>query len=342
MASFDQEFARLFLEICRYTYASQFSDADNRRDKEDALTWINNTGGLITGEPIVIASGKTSVASVSPYPDKNVISYMGTKTQFDNIQNAIASGEDWTQNFEVNLVPFKLSQDEAGEGYPANVDLDNLGGRVHEGFLEELRTVQAKIVLELFRNGGRERPVYVTGHSQGGAEAALATRALQAGGFNVAATYTFGAPRAGDQGFVESVPSSIPVHRIEFGDDIVPHVPPALPNDYAKTIVDALLHIPFLKDENRNFLKLLQKSVDQNAYFGLGNLCYGSNKTKAIRVDMPAHEEAALFYDRVWSLIRHPERWGEHHHLDGTKEEVSKGRKGNYTALVSDFQIVAD
>ena len=43
---------------------------------------------------------------------------------------------------------------------------------MHEGFLEELRTVQAKIVLELFRNGGRERPVYVTGHSQGGAEAA--------------------------------------------------------------------------------------------------------------------------------------------------------------------------
>jgi len=341
VANFDQDLARLFLEICRFTYASQFGDAENKSDKDDALEWIKNTGGLLTAEPIVVTGSKTSVACVSPYPDKNIVSYMGTKTQFDNIPDALDSGQDWGQNFEANLVPFKLTQEEIGEGYPADLNLDNLGGRVHEGFLEELRAVQAKVVSELFKYGGRDRPVYITGHSQGGAEAALATRALQAGAFSVVETYTFGAPRPGDKDFVESVPASLPVHRIEFGDDIVPHVPPALPGDYAKTIVDSLLHIPFLKDNNRNFLKLLQQSVEQNAYVALGNLCYGSNKTKAIRVDLPAREEAALFYDRLWSLIRHPERWGDHHHLAGTLEEVSNGQKGNYTALVSDFQIVS-
>lgn len=340
MADFNRNLARLFLEICRFTYASQFNDAKNNSDKDDAMKWIKDNGGLITDTPIVITSGKTSVACVSPYPDKNVVSYMGTKTEFDNIQNSIDSGEDWTQNFEVNFVPFKLSPQEIGEGYPAGVNLDDLGGKVHEGFLEELRAVQAKVVLELFKNGGRDKPVYVTGHSQGGAEAALATRALQAGGFPVVETYTYGAPRSGDSAFVESVPASISVHRLEFGDDIVPHVPPMLLGQYSKTIVDALLQIPFLKDENRNFLRFLQKTADENAYVALGNLCYGSNKTKAIRVDLSVEEEAALFYDRLWSLIRHPERWGEHHHLDGTKEEVSKGQKGNYTALVSNFQLV--
>jgi len=342
VATFDQKLARLCLEICRYTYSSQFSDAGNESKKDDALKWVKNNSNFSTNEPIVIKSGMTSVACVSTYPDKNVVSYMGTKTQFDNVQDAFESGKDWLQNFEANLVPFKMSQAEIGEGHPADLNLNDLGGRVHEGFLEELRAVQAEVVLELFKHGGRDTPVVVTGHSQGGAEAALATRALQAGGFNVAETYTFGAPRAGDKAFVKSVPASLPVHRIEFGDDIVPHVPPIVPGDYAKTIVDALLHIPFLKDQNRNFLKLLQKSVNENTYAALGNLCYGSNKTKALRVDISAQEEMALFYDRVWSLIRHPERWGDHHHLEGTKEQVDKGHKGNYTALVTNFQIVTN
>jgi len=342
VATFDQNLARLCLEICRYTYASQYDTKNNKKAQQDALQWIKQSGDLLTPEPIVVSSGLTSVACISAYPDKNIVSYMGTKTQFDNIQYAVESGKDWTQNLEANLIPFKLSQHEIGEGHPANVDLDNLGGKVHEGFLEELRAIQAKVVLELFKNGGRDRPVYITGHSQGGAEAALATRALAAGGFPVAETYTFGSPRVGDKDFVASIPASIPVHRIEFGDDIVPHVPPVVPGDYAKTIVDALMHIPFLNDQNRKFLQMLQNSYNKTAYAALGTLCYGSNKTKALRVDLSAQEEAALFYDRLWSLIRHPERWGDHHHLEGTNKEVSKGLKGNYTALVSNFKIVLE
>jgi len=304
------------------------------------LQWIKDAGGIINNAPIVITSGMTSVACVALYPDKNIVSYMGTKTQFDNIKDAFESGKDWIQNFEANLVPFKMSQTEIGEGHPVNLNLNDLGGKVHEGFLEELRAVQAKVVLELFKNGGRAKPVYVTGHSQGGAEAALATRALQAGGFNVVETYTFGAPRAGDKAFVDSVPVSLPVHRIEFGDDIVPHVPPLLPGEKAKAIVDGLLLFPLLNDANRNFLKLLQNSLNNNSYAALGTLCYGSNKTKAIRVDMSAQQESDLFYDRVWSLIRHPERWGDHHHLAGTNKQEEEGHKGNYTVLVSEFQIV--
>jgi triacylglycerol lipase len=340
MMTFDRGFARLLLEICRYTYATGFSDEDNTADKNDALSWIKKIGGLTTDEPILLNGSKTSVACIASYPDRNIVAYMGTKTQFDTIDNAIASSKDWTQNFEARPVPFKLTSEQLGNGHPQNVDKDNLGGRVHEGFFEELCAVQAKVVAKLLELGGRNRPLFVTGHSQGGAEAALATRALLAGGFSVVSTYTFAAPRPGNLEFTKSIPATLPVHRIEFGDDIVPHLPPTLIGKEAQKIVRDLKLLPFLPEKAKNLLNLVQRTNAGNGFNGLGTLCYGSHKTKALRIDLSSEEEAALFYDRLWSLVRHPERWAEHHHLAGTTVEVSKGIKGNYTALVSDFQIV--
>jgi hypothetical protein len=102
-----------------------------------------------TDEPILLNGSKTSVACIASYPDRNIVAYMGTKTQFDTIDNAIASSKDWTQNFEARPVPFKLTSEQLGNGHPQNVDKDNLGGRVHEGFFEELCAVQDKVVAKL-------------------------------------------------------------------------------------------------------------------------------------------------------------------------------------------------
>lgn len=340
MAGFDNEFARLLLEICRYTYAAGFDDERNAGAKQDSLKWIQGAGGMTASEPTVLRGSPTSVACLVSYPDKNVVAYMGTKTQFNTPENAAASAKDWGQNLEARLAPFRLTHEQLGVAPDQVPDGDGLGGRVHDGFLEELAAVQGLVVAELMKRGGKARPLCVTGHSQGGAEAALATRAFLAGGFQVAETYTFAAPRAGNAAFVSSVPASLPVHRIEFGDDIVPHVPPTLINKQAEPIVRGLAAAPFLGHRVRGLLEGLLKVGDRNAFCGLGTLCYGSNKTKAIRIDLSAADEAALFYDRVWSLARHPERWAEHHHLAGTTEEAKAGVKGNYTALVSDFTVV--
>lgn len=340
MTRFDRGFARLLLEICRYTYAAGFNDAANADDKHDALNWIRKTGGLTTDEPTILHGSKTSVACIASYRDWNIVAYMGTKTQFDNIGNAIASGKDWTQNFEAAPVRFTLTSEQLGEGHPPAVDTNDLGGRVHQGFLEELSAVQDQVVATLLQRGGRSRPVCVTGHSQGGAEAALATRALLAGGFPVGSVYTFAAPRPGNLEFTKSVPATLPIHRIEFGDDIVPHVPPALLSDEARKIIAGLKGLPLLPKEVQNLLDFFQRANMETGFTGLGTLCYGSHKTKALRVDISAEQEAALLYDRLWSLVRHPERWADHHHLAGTSEETKKGLKGNYTALVSDFAVV--
>jgi len=339
--TFDRVFARLLLELCRYTYAAGFNDQENAGDKQDALAWIRSSGGLLTDEPTMLFGSKTSVACVASYPDRNIVAYMGTKTQFNTLENAISSIEDWHENIETLLVPFKLSSDHLGADHPPIKDKDNLGGKVHKGFLEQLTEVQAQVAATLLSNGGRGRPVFVTGHSQGGAEAALATRALLAGGFPVVSTYTFAAPRPGNLTFIKSIPETLPIHRIEFGDDIVPHVPPILIGEKAQKIIGWLKLLPGLPGQARSILDFLEKAKDGTGFASLGKLCYGSNKTQALRVDLSVEQEEALFYDRVYSLARHMDHWAEHHHLAGTSEDVKNGKKGNYTVLVSDFQIVS-
>jgi Lipase (class 3) len=338
MLTFDRQFARLLLEICRYTYSVAFSDKEDKGDLQDSLDEILKYGTPNGNAPTALKGSTTSVACVTSYPDKNIVSYMGTKTKFDTKDNAIASLQDWLKNFSAAPVKFKLSHDQLGKDHPQDIDVDNLGGLVHEGFLEELSAVQDQVVETLLSRGGRGCPVYITGHSQGGAEAALAIRALLAGGFPVVATYTFAAPRAGDIDFKKSIPATLPIHRIEFGDDIVPHVPPKLVGELSKSIVSGLASLPILSDDAKDLLTFIQTQAI-HGYTGLGSLCYGSNKTQSLRVDLSPENEGSLFYDRLWSLVRHPDRWAEHHHLAGTSDEVKNGKKGNYTALVSVFPI---
>ena len=339
MTTFDRELARLLLEICRYTYAASFSSAASLGGKQDALDRIDQAGpreslAILTDEHIP----STSVACVVAYPDKNIVSYMGTKTEFNTLTEAKESIADWADNIEALLVPFRLTAAQLGLDHP---DKNNLGGRVHSGFLEQLGAVQARVVQELLKHGGKQRPVFVTGHSQGGAEAALATRALLAGGFRVEATYTFAAPRPGDQAFANSIPATSPVHRIEFGDDVVPHVAPTLISKNIRAIIALLLKNNLFPEHVAKLLNFLSGTTERTAFAGVGRLCYGNRETKTLRVDISAEQEAALFNTRLTGLAFHPEHWAEHHHLAGTMAEVASGARGNYTALVSEFQLVS-
>ena len=107
--------------------------------------------------------------------------------------------------------------------------------RVHTGFLEAFAAKKdatgrtAKEVVEdiLARPGardgaGRPLPLFITGHSLGGALALLATR-LVAPDMN-GACYTFGAPRVGNYEYFRFVRT--PVYRVVNSADVVPRVPP--------------------------------------------------------------------------------------------------------------------
>ncbi len=233
-------------------------------------------------------SPPTAFAGILKFPDKTVLAYQGTITN-----RSVAAVVDWLQNFRIHLI----SSDRSG-----------LPGKVHEGFFGQLDANYAKVTAELANV--KNLPLYVTGHSQGGAVAALATKRLQLSGFEVTGTYTFAAPRPGDADFTASV--ATPVFRFEFGNDIVPHVPPLLP-DFGPT---AALFLKLAAAASEPIAKLL-RLADEAARLGyrsVGPLTYRA-VGGALQSDLSPSQENSLLMDRLMKLFKARKTLGEHHHI---------------------------
>ncbi|MPZ38686.1 MAG: DUF2974 domain-containing protein [Rhizobiales bacterium] len=106
------------------------------------------------------------------------------------------------------------------------------GVRVHTGFFQAYWPIRDRLfatVEKLLQ--AKPRPVYITGHSLGGALATMATAELanhqeQQLRDSIAACYTFGSPRVGDRSFDQYV--KVPLYRVTNGVDVVPAVPLAI------------------------------------------------------------------------------------------------------------------
>jgi len=136
--------------------------------------------------------------------------------------------EDWLQDFDAGLV--------SRAGMP---------GQVHEGFARTVDTLWPELsaAVKALRAARPDR-VFVTGHSKGGAVAPLAAMRLLAEGIVTKAEIevcTFAGAHAGNQafadGYLQAVSSAV---RYEFGDDIVPHVPPSFVFRHALSKIEAL------------------------------------------------------------------------------------------------------
>lgn len=114
-------------------------------------------------------------------------------------------------------------------------------GRVHRGYARELDALGPDLVALAGDHAGGGRPIYVTGHSAGGALATLAARRLHEAGLPVRAAVVFSAPRVGDRRFARSYP--VPLVRIEHRHDLIPHLPfpPALARTLGRGLVDRVL-----------------------------------------------------------------------------------------------------
>lgn len=93
------------------------------------------------------------------------------------------------------------------------------GGRVHSGFYKAYEKVDTFLKKDLQKAG--DLPVYITGHSLGGALALVATRYI--GNDSIGATYTFGGPRVADDAFFEKIKT--PVYRVVNAADGVARIP---------------------------------------------------------------------------------------------------------------------
>lgn len=104
-------------------------------------------------------------------------------------------------------------------------------GKVHQGFWEALSVLWEPMVNEIKRQmnaNGKSLPLYITGHSKGGALSSLAAYRLKIEeGIIPSGVYTYAAPHPGDTTFAKQYQQTILNHvRYEYGNDIVPHLVP--------------------------------------------------------------------------------------------------------------------
>ncbi len=104
------------------------------------------------------------------------------------------------------------------------VKRDHYHGRVHLGFSAALKHTWYKIE-RLLKRIEDDKPLFLTGHSMGGALAVLTACRLAKLNRPAVATYTFGSPRVGDPNFCDGY--DLPTYRIVNRLDLVPEMPMA-------------------------------------------------------------------------------------------------------------------
>ena len=98
------------------------------------------------------------------------------------------------------------------------------GVKIHTGFRDAYNQVRDQ-VKSAVNNLPEGYSLYITGHSLGGALAVVASEDLERD--SLAACYTYGSPRVGNEEFGEGIRS--PIYRIVNAADGVPRVPPSWP-----------------------------------------------------------------------------------------------------------------
>ena len=176
---------------------------------EQAIGYLDDPVGFAAGP-----SGRDA-ALVGETDFGVILAFRGTEPPGD--PNHIQSLRDWLNDADANY---------------ADAPWIN-GAKVHQGFLTSLNNLWDLIFPELRRRLSKDKPLYVVGHSKGGALANLAASKL----INMTdlsktgsqlAVCTFAAARPGDQAFAADYHRKVPYStRYEYGDDVVPHLMPS-------------------------------------------------------------------------------------------------------------------
>ncbi len=130
--------------------------------------------------------------------------------------------KDWLTNIDITPVPIRTQN-------------GGILGNMHQGFHDAYMSVHDDIADRL--KSYEDLPLYIAGHSLGGALAVVATWYQSSD--RLAACYTFGAPRVGDQGLIDKFKT--PIYRVVNVADPVPFVPPAgITINVTKSVLRAL------------------------------------------------------------------------------------------------------
>ena len=141
------------------------------------------------------------------------------------------------------------------------------GGNIHSGFKEAYEEVAMEIQNDIDQEAYANKPLFITGHSLGGALATIAAKQLtHAGG--IASCYTYGSPRVGDEDWVSDIKA--PLYRLVNAADCVTMMPPGA--DTISSVSWLLGLLPYVGGKIRRFL--LSKF---GGYIHGGNMRYLTN-----------------------------------------------------------------
>ncbi|MCY4399182.1 MAG: lipase family protein [Gemmatimonadetes bacterium] len=189
---------------------------------------------------------------------------------------------------------------------------DEGSGKVHTGFWKAMaenqdqrtgETIEAKIrrITEEAAQDG-PLPLFITGHSLGGALALLATK-LVAPDVD-GACYTFGAPRVANYEYFSAVKT--PVYRVVNSSDIVPRVPPGAGLEGVLLILRGLAWVLSFAPPVVSLLNKLEESLDRlNGYRHFGDLRYlsdvGEGRFEQVRLltNPPAIDRVTWMWRRI-------------------------------------------
>jgi len=103
---------------------------------------------------------------------------------------------------------------------------NSASGKSHRGFCEAYYSIEPEVreAIDAELKKQTDLPIFITGHSLGGALATVAAQELEEA-YTISACYTFGSPRVGSAEWSDSLKT--PVYRVVHGADGVPMVPPS-------------------------------------------------------------------------------------------------------------------
>jgi hypothetical protein len=197
---------RRLLLAARHTYDIAPDGSLPVNANSDAVGYLGPVPAFVSGDH------KIDAVTVGQTDSEIIVAFRGTLPPLspDRLQVIL----DWASDFDAKFVS-------GAPGFP---------GRVHQGFLDALDDLwpDLKTAVDGLVQQNPAKPIYVTGHSKGGAVANLAAMRLALTLAAPPAVVTFAAPRAGDQTFADAYAARLPrSDRYEYADDLVPHVPPS-------------------------------------------------------------------------------------------------------------------
>lgn len=213
-----------------------FNITPSMQKQYDAVGWLSDPFVIVKSPVTIDPYIKIEACLVGETADGIIISFRGTLPP----EATIDSIADWIENiFFVNTVTHPY-----------------ITGKVHDGFLLAFLTLQEDImnaVTTLSPSGNK--PLYITGHSKGGAMAPIAAMYLQHRyNLNITNVITFAGPKPGNGDFAKHYDAEFPNStNYENYLDIVPFLPPG------QLFIELIEKFPLLPQAIKD---LLQKAAD--------------------------------------------------------------------------------